>query len=153
MSRARAAFTFVEVLAILLVAGTGLIAVLALVQNGVTTAGKVQSKSIGLVTAVSVANDPQPLLAQDSLADWTYVPYAMDNAGTLTSTATGWVNGLYVQRTETTTDADVLARDPASGTVYVRAADVTVDVFEAKSGTPVTSFTTRIVRQRGMPTP
>lgn len=143
----RKAFTLIEVLAIVAVAGVGLAAVIGLVFSGLRAAGRAQVEAVGMATAVSVANDPAPLLAPESAGDWTYTPYDMDSPGPVSSQATGWVNGLYVVRDERSVAADVIAREGA--TVFARAADVVVEVFDARAGRPVASFATRLVRQRG----
>ena len=145
--RKQGGFTLIEVLAIVAVAGVGLAAVIGLVFSGLRAAGRAQVEAVGMSTAVSIANDPAPLLAAESAGDWSYTPYDMDAAGPVGSHTAGWINGLYVVRDEHSVAADVIAREGT--TVYVRAADVVVEVFDSLAGRPVASFATRLVRQRG----
>ena len=147
--RGRGGFTFIEVTLLLLVITLGLLGVVGLVSYGMTLAAKSQGETTGLATAVSVADDPAPLLAKEVAGDWTYTPYGMDLTGALSSTAKGFINGFYVVRTETSGDADVVARDPGTGRVQVRSARVEVDVFATINGAVVASYATRIMRQRG----
>lgn len=150
--RARTGFTFIEVLTILLVISVGLFGVVGLVAYGMRTASRAQGESIAMATAVSIADDPQPLLDPATAADWTYAPYDFDAAGDVESLATGYVNGLFVRRRESSTAADVAARASAAPRhVYARSALVEVTVSEAVGGREVASFTTRVTRQRGMP--
>jgi len=147
----RDGFTFVEVLILLVVITIGLVGAIGLITYGTRLSSKAQGELIGMATAVSVAMDPQPRLPADTAANWTYTPYAFDAGGIATSTATGFINGLYVQRTETSKDPqDIIARSPG-GQVYARSALVEVTVYETIGGAEVASFTTRIVRQRETP--
>jgi Tfp pilus assembly protein PilV len=145
-------FTLVEVLCLLLVMGMGMTGVVALVNYGMSVAAKARASAIGLATAVSVAKDATPLLDPAIAADWSYTDYgaSFDNtSGTLTSTASGYINGFYVERTETSLPADVIVTPGVVGPVFVRSAHVDVDVFDTYRGDLVASFTTRILRQRG----
>jgi len=148
-------FTLLEVLAILLVVVIGLLSVIALVSYAMHKASLMQGASTGLATAESVALDPTPALDPAVAGDWSYTPYAMNTTGaTQQSTARGYVNGFYVVRTETSRPEDVVAQGKdASGSpaVFVRSANVSVDVFESMGGKIVASYTTRILRQRGRP--
>lgn len=156
----RGGFTFVEVLAILLVVVLGLLGVVGLVSYAMLKAGHVQAGATGMATAESVALDPTPLLAAATAGDWSYTPYDMNDATAsrvLTSQAKGYVNGYYVVRNERSDNGpdpaaplDIIAKG-ANGTVYVRSALVEVDVFEALGGRRAASYTTRILRQRGTP--
>lgn len=147
--RHRPGFTFIEVICILLVVSFGLLGVIGLVSYGMSIAAKTQGSTTGLSTAVSVAMDPRPFVPQVLASDWDYTPYDMDGSGALTSTAKGYINGFWVERTETSTDADVIAR--SGSVVHARAATVSVDVFETFRGNAVAAYTTQIVRQRGAP--
>jgi Tfp pilus assembly protein PilV len=151
----RPGFTFLEVLCILLVIVLGLAGVLALVNHGMGAAARARGASIGLATAVSIAKDARPLLDPNLQADWTYADYTagFDNTtSTQSSSARGFINGFYVVRTETSAPQDVIARAKAPATtVYMRSANVSVDVFETIGGALVASYTTRILRQRGTP--
>jgi len=146
----RYGFTLVEILIILLVVGVGLSSVVALAAYGNRIAGKIEGESIALATAISVAYDPQPRLDAAVAGSWTYAPYDIDASGTLVSTAEGYLNGVYVTRTETSLDRDVLARD-AAARVQVRSAHVQVVVSDSRNGGELATFVTRIVRQRGLP--
>ena len=149
-SQVRHGFTLVEVCLLLLVVSLGLFGVIGLVGYGTIIAARAQGETTGLATAVTVANDPTPLLAAARAGDWRFTPYNMDGTGNLTSTANGYINGFYVVRTERSGDADVVARDPLTNLVHVRSAVVEVEVYGSANGNPVASFTTRINRQRGV---
>lgn len=148
--RPLAGFTFIEVLAILLVISFGLLGVVGLVLYGMNNAARSQGETTGMATAISVANDPAPLLGPETSSDWRFTPYNMDGNGRLSSTANGYINGYYVIRTEISDDADVAARDGA-GRVQVRSARVEVDVYATIAGSVVASYTCRITRQRSGP--
>lgn len=146
----RAGFTFIEVLVILIVVGIGLMGAIGLIAYGTRLGAKSQGEAIAMATAVSVANDPRPRLDAALGSTWSYTPYDFDGAGTMTSEAKGYINGVYVERIETSTPADVIART-AAATVQARSARVDVRVFETTNGDEIAAFTTRIVRQRGGP--
>jgi len=151
----RSGFTFIEVICILLVIAVGLMGVLGLVAYGMSVANSAQNATTGMVTAISVAADPQPLLDPSMASSWSYTPYSMNATNsTQVSTAQGFVNGYYVVRTETSVDipgtySDILAQDPTTMAVYVRSAAVTVNVYDTLAGNLVTTYTTRLVRQQG----
>lgn len=148
----RTGFTFIEVLILLMVISVGLTGVIGLIVYGSRLASKAQAETIAMATAISVANDPRPMLDAAMAGEWSYTPYDFDNnTGTLTSTARGYVNGLYLRRVETTTPADIIARSAIDGLVYARSALVEVDAFETVGGSVVTSYVKRIVRQRAAP--
>ncbi len=147
----RGGFTFIETLACLLVLVFGLSAVLGLVMWGEHLAGDAQARSTAMLTAVTVAVDPTPLQTPVTQSAWTYTPYPMDASGTQASTATGFLNGYYIVRTENSADIDVIARDPGTKYVYARSANVRVDVYDSMSGTVQASYSTRLVRQRTGP--
>jgi prepilin-type N-terminal cleavage/methylation domain-containing protein len=146
----RAGFTFIEVICVLMIVGIGMLSVVGVTAYGLMTASKSQGEITGLATAMSVAADPQPFVPAEVAGDWTYTPYSMNGTGTLTSTARGYLNGFYTVRTETSSDADIVAVDP-SGMVYVRSAEVSVDVYDTIKGNVVASYSTRITRQRPAP--
>jgi Tfp pilus assembly protein PilV len=146
----RRAFTFIEVLVILLVVGIGLMSAVGLIVYGNQLGSKAQGETIAMATAIAVANDPSPRLEPILVSGWSYTPYDMNGLGTMTSTARGYINGVYVERTETSLPADVIARD-SGGDVFVRSAHVRVVVTEAINGEELTTFSTRIIRQRGQP--
>lgn len=145
--RASGAFTFIETLCILLVVSSGLLGILGLVKWGMTSAAKAQGRLTGLATAVAVANDPQPMRS----IDWTYTPYAFDDTTSFeqSSSARGFLNGYWVERTETSKASDVIAAH--GGQVYMRSALVRVEVFASLNGTVLASYQMRVVRQRGQP--
>jgi hypothetical protein len=159
----RKAFTFVEVICILLVIAIGLMGVLGLVSYGMHVSAAAQGRLTGMMTAISVAADPTPLLdPQLPAGSWSYTPYDMNTTqSTLTSTAKGFINGYYVERTETSVDrsganpalTDIIAMDKAQTPpeVYVRSALVTVNVYDTLGGELLTTYSTRVLRQRGMP--
>jgi Tfp pilus assembly protein PilV len=143
-------FTLIEVLIILMVVGTGLFSVVALAAYGTRIAELAQGKAIAMSTAISIAFDPRPRLDPEVAGDWSYMPYSIDGSGILTSTAQGYVNGLFVERIETSRPEDVLARS-TDGLVHARSAHVQVTVADANNGGELTSFATRIIRQRQSP--
>jgi hypothetical protein len=144
----RGGFTFIETLACLLVVVFGLSAVLGLVMWGEHLAGDAQARSTAMLTAVTAAVDQQPMQTPVTQSAWTYAPYNFDGSNTMSSTATGFLNGYWIVRSETTGDADVIARDPNTHIVYARTASVRVDVYDSMSGTVQASYSTRLVRQR-----
>jgi hypothetical protein len=123
-------FTFVEILACLLVLGLGVTAAVGMVMYGVFLAARAQGKATGMATALSVAVDPTPLLPPN--ATWS------GHAGS--GEADGYINNFYVIRHETSSNDIAL---PAG----FQASVVTVDVFDAFKGRPVASYTTRALRQ------
>lgn len=146
----REGFTFIEVLVILIVVGVGLMGAIGLISYGTRLSSKSQGEAVGMATAVSVATDPLPRLDPRLASGWSYTPYDFDGNGVMTSTARGFVNGVYVERIETSGPVDVIARSTA-GRVTARSANVAVTVYETISGAEIAAFTTRIVRQRGSP--
>jgi prepilin-type N-terminal cleavage/methylation domain-containing protein len=146
----RRGFTFIEVLVILIVVSIGLMGAIGLISYGTRLGSKSQAEAIALSTAVSVATDPLPRMDPRLASGWTYTPYDFDGNGTMTSIAKGFINGVYVERTETSLPGDVIARG-LDTRVQARSARVDVTVYESISGSEVASFTTRIVRQRGSP--
>jgi hypothetical protein len=147
----RAGFTFIEVICILLVVSLGLMAAIGLMDDGLLLAARSRGAQLGLPTAVSVALDPTPLLPARTAHRWSYTPSAMDGPGPLSSTAQGVINGFFVVRHETSTDADIISQD--QGRVYLRSALVAVDVYDATGAGLVASYSTRIIHQRGLPSP
>lgn len=144
------AFTFVEVLLVVLVIGMGLLSVSALVIYGGRLSSRSQSESIAMATAVSVANDPTPLLDPVIASDWSPGSYSFDATGPVSATTTGFINGVYVKRIESSTAGDILARS-AAGKVYARSVLVDVSIYDTFMGSEVASFTTRLIRQRKGP--
>lgn len=151
-SPSRGGFTFMEVLCMVLVVGVGMAGVVSLVIYGTSVASRVRGATLGMATAVSVAKDARPLLADGMAADWSYTDYAAtfdDLSSEQTSLARGYINGFYVERRESSQPQDVIRTPGSTGRVYVRSARVAVDVYEAVNGRRVASFATRILRQRG----
>ncbi len=154
----RSAFTFLEVLACLLVVGLGLASVVAMVYFGIVNSQKAQAGSTAMITAMSVAVDPSPYLSPDVASAWVTSPsYNMDDqvSTILTETSQGYINGYLVHRTETTGVSDIIAADiPPGGTitaVYARSVLVKVDVYALLNGAIVASYNTRFIRQRNHP--
>lgn len=143
--RQRSAFTFIEVLATLLVVTIGIGGVVALVMFGARKSSRAQAEAIALATAVSIAVDPTPAVA----LDWTYNPIDLNRLAD-SKESQGYVNGLYVVRKESTRAEDVIARSAVdmANPVHVRSALVEVTVYEAMLGDPIASYATRLVRVR-----
>ena len=149
----RSGFTFLEVLACLLVVGLGLASVVAMVYFGIVNSLKAQAGSTAMITAMSVAVDRSPYLSPDVASAWTTTPtlgYNMDDQVTaLKETSQGYINGYLVVRTETSTQTDIIAMD--SSIVYTRSVLVKVDVYALLNGAIVASYNTRFIRQRSTP--
>jgi len=154
----RRAFTFLEVLACLLVVGLGLASVVAMVYFGIVKSQKTMAASTAMVTAMTVAVDVRPFLAPDVALTWNIDPrYNFDDTTSLmlTQKAQGFINGYLVERIESTTKADVVAVDTPPGggnpVVYARSVLVKVSVYTQLNGPIIASFNTRFVRQRSSP--
>jgi prepilin-type N-terminal cleavage/methylation domain-containing protein len=122
----RRGFTFIEVLATLIVLTLGLLSAVGLVVYGINLAELSIGRTTGMATAMSVAIDADPLLPPDPL--WT----------TTGSKVEGYLNGFWVEREE------IDIRPLGAG---LRSATVHVDVFETMRGRPLASISTRIVRR------
>jgi len=158
--RSASAFTFIEVLCVLLVVIVGIGGVVSLVAYGMEVASRARGETTGLATAISIAKDPDPspMLPSDVAADWTPPTPAIDinQDRDISSQAMGFVNGFYVIRKEESKfPQDVIAASGTAGTpgytVYVRSCRVEVNVYESFNGNVAASYVTRIVRQRGRP--
>lgn len=139
----RHGFTYIEVLAGVLILSVGMFGVIGLVIYGQRLATRAQAQATGMATAMSVAVDPSPLVppADWDATDWTRGAYDLTaTSGTITCTTSGWVNGLYVVRTETSVPEDIVGPG-------VRSASVEVVVREATGGRLAAGYTTRIMRQ------
>lgn len=138
----RSAFTYIEVLAGVLILAVGMFAIIGLVIYGQRLATRAQAQATGLTTAMSIAVDPAPLAASgDWIATaWTRGGYDLTSSGSISCVTSGWVNGLYVVRTESSTAADIVGPG-------VRSAQVEVLVREANNGRVTAAYTTRIMRQ------
>jgi prepilin-type N-terminal cleavage/methylation domain-containing protein len=134
--RAARAFTFIEVLACLLVVSVGLAAAVSMTMYAAVIGSRCQSKATAMATALSVSDDPAPLMHAAQAANWTS---AGANA---IGTSQGWVNGYYVVRVEASGSSPEpgFSSDPVS-----------VDVYDGVRGALVASYTTRILRQAASP--
>ena len=141
----RDAFTYIEVLAGVLILAVGMLAIIGLVIFGQHLATRAQAQATGMATAMSIAVDPSPLVAVASdwdSDDWKRSTYNLKSTGDISCETSGWVNGLYVVRTESSKAADII-----DASVGVRSAEVEVLVREATGGQIVAAYTTRIMRQ------
>jgi prepilin-type N-terminal cleavage/methylation domain-containing protein len=128
--RSQAGFTFVEILACLLVLGLGVTAAVGMVMYGVSLSARAQGRATGMATALTVTYDPTPLLPPNST--W------QNSAGN----ASGYINNFYVMRTETS-NTDPGPTLPPGFKAFI----VSVDVYDAFKGRIVCSYTTRLLRQ------
>lgn len=131
----------------MLVVTIGIGGVVALVMYGVRKSNLAQAEAIAMATAISVANDPTPAAA----LDWSPAWIDMDVDNPAVAESRGYVNGLYVVRSESSVAADIVARSAVDGQVHARSILVEVTVSEAMLGDPVASYATRIVRLRKAP--
>lgn len=129
MSRSRAAFTLIEVLACVLVLTVGLISATGLVFLGLRLHSRSHCREVGILTAESVINDASPLATDATLSP---------NG----DTTSGYLNGLWVERKETS-EVDISGGQGTLASVYV-----TVDVYESQSGRPVVSLARRVIRDK-----
>lgn len=119
----RRGFTFIEVLAILLVLAMGFTAAVLLARYGQRLTQEAIASSLALPTARTVMIDAKQ--AGAAVADWTA-------SGT---TWSGYVNGLYVRRT--------VSDQQTTGAVTF--ANVTVEVFWSGEGDKSLTLTERLV--------
>jgi hypothetical protein len=119
--RPRAGFTMLEAVACVLVFAVGLSAAIGMVIYGIELSGRAQAAATATATAMTVADDPAPLLSPEHQATWT----------TGAGTTTGYINGYYVVRREE--EVDVV---PAGG---IKARWITVDVFDTFKGRKLAS--------------
>lgn len=119
----RQAFTFVEVLAILLVLSLGFTAAILLAKRGQLLTQESIAASLAAATARSVLADAR----QDgpAVTDWT----------TSGSVSQGYVNGLFVRRT--------ISDEAATGAITT--ALVTVEVFWSGEGDGALTLSERLV--------
>lgn len=110
---ARSAFSFVEVLCVLLVLSIGMLSAVALLRHGVRLSQQAQSASLAYPTARSLLYDAEP----DGV-------YASDWPATVSDSMQGFVNGMWVKRT--VSDKQVRGK--------VTFATVRVEVFWSDSG-------------------
>jgi type II secretory pathway pseudopilin PulG len=144
------AFTFIEVLAILLLVGLGLTSILGLVLFATKRSETERLRSLGLATAMTVAYDDQPLLSAEASGDWNRSAFPMDSTGATTTVETkGYINGFYIIRTESGDHAD--NHTSSSGTTYARPTRVQVRVYSYLSGSEIAAYACTLTRQRGAP--
>ncbi len=138
----RSAFTYIEVLAGVLILAVGMFAIIGLVIYGQRLATRAQAQATGMSTAMSVAFDPAPLAASGdwNASLWTRGAYDLTSTGGIACETKGWINGLYVVRTETSAATDIIGPG-------VRSAQVEVLVREGTTGRVTAAYTTRIMRQ------
>jgi Tfp pilus assembly protein PilV len=141
-------FSLIEVLSLLLVISIGLSAAVGAFSYGLKLASESQAKTLAMPTAMSLANDRHALIDPDVASLWTSTTYGFDDPSG-SATDSGPVNGLYVIRNESTEPGDIISRSGA--TVYERSVRVDVDVYESFGGRLMASYSTRFVRQRGLP--
>ncbi len=124
----RSAFTFVEVMACVLILTLSLLAAVGLILFGLHLARSAHGKSIGMATAMTALADPSPLRTDPSQTP----------SGANTQ---GYLNGLWVVRSESN---PVLLPDPSGKMAVVT---VVVDVYDGADGTCVASVNRRMVRR------
>jgi hypothetical protein len=127
MRRPCAAFTFIEVIACLLVVVLGLSAAVSMAYYAMLVSGRAQAKSTAMATAMTAAIDPLPLMHSSLAAKW------QNSQGT----SSGWLNGFWVVRTETA------GTTPMAG---FQDNPVSVDVYDGSSRALVASYTTWVMR-------
>lgn len=127
MRRTHRGFTLIEVMASVLVLAMGLTAACGLILYGLHLVRTAHGRTVGMATAMSVLNDTTPLPTD---------PSQSPNA----PTTSGYLNGLWVVRTET----DEMPLDGANGTLVT--VTVNVDVFEASNGECFASASRRLIR-------
>lgn len=91
MRRISAGFTLVEVLACLLLFSLGVMAVVAVITQGLTTATRAQSEATAWATAMSVLKDPLPMGGEEDPATGLLARWNWNRAGS-TWTATEGVS-------------------------------------------------------------
>ncbi len=139
---ARCAFTFIECLSGVLIITVGLFAIIAMIMFAQRLANRAQADATAMATALSVAVDPAPLALDgdwDATA-WTRAGYDLGSSGTISCETRGYLNGLYVVRSERSTAADIVAPG-------VRSVSVSVEVRAGANGEKVAAYTTRFLRQ------
>ena len=135
MRPARSGFTFIEIIACLLVVAIGLAAAVSLTYYAILMGTRAQAKATAMATALTVTCDPAPLMHSTN-AQWS-------SAGASgVGTTTGWINGYYVVRVETQGTA------PIGG---FTSNPVSVDVYDNVRGSLVASYTTRLLHQGASP--
>lgn len=139
-------FTLVEILATLLLLAFGVASVIGLVRYANRLSGDAQMRSTAMATAETVLHDPEPLGLTADIGDadddgWSGpgTPSA-PASGSYSFTTSGWINGYYLHREETSTAADIV--DPA-----LRWATVTVEVYAGDEDRYITTLERRMLRR------
>ncbi len=147
----RRAFTLIEIMATLLLVGIGLASLVAMMGYAVRLASRAQADATALLTARTVADDATPcgLTADAGDADndgWSLQSGSLNTpaSGDYAFTVTGWINGYYIVRKESSRTAD---QDVIHG--QARRADVQVEVFLGGNGERVAALRTQILRRTG----
>lgn len=123
----RRGFSFIEVMACVLILGMALTIACGLILYGLHLARSAHGRTLGMATALSVLADSSPLATDPAMS-----PSA--------PTTSGYLNGFWVTRTES--DETPLAG--ASGKLV--AVTVCVDVFETEYGECFASTSRRMIR-------
>lgn len=126
MGHGREAYTLIEVLAGVLVLSLGLFSACAMTLYGLSLSRSAHARTMGMATALTVLADPTPLA--------TDVALSASGAATV-----GFLNGLWVERTET----DPTALDNSGKLVAVT---VVVNVYDLSGGTNVASANRRMIK-------
>lgn len=141
------AFTLFEVLATLLLLAIGVTSIIGMVRYGTRISTEAQMRSTALLVAGTVAVDPTPggLTADAGDADgdgWSLVSgtLASPGGGSYAFSVQGFVDGFYVQRSETSAAGDVV--DGAA-----RWAHITVDVYAGGDDIHLTTVRQRLLRR------
>ncbi len=129
----------------LLVLTLGLLSAIALYLYANRVAVKAQAASTAMPTAISLAYDGTPLLDADQMAAWT-ISGSWPNR-----IASGYQNGYWVTRSESSNDADIVVTDPATGNVVMRTVRVDVAVKDPQRGATLATFAVRLLQQKGAP--
>jgi Tfp pilus assembly protein PilV len=117
----------IEILATLLVITIGMLAVIGMILYATVLASRAQAATTGMATALTVLDDPTPL----TKLDWSPASGGLP--------ASGYINGYYVTRLETSSQA------VADGLVSV---EIKVEVYETIGGALVSSVAGRRMRRR-----
>ena len=151
----RSGFTLIEVLAMTLIIGIGLMTLMAVVMFAMIKQLEAQAACSAMPTAISAANDPRPLLPDETVADWIVATVDPRTSAATTAITKGWLNGYWVEREEHGDPGDVLGEWKPNGGAWTvtpggaRSVRVTVRVYESgvMSAKEVAFFTTRMVKQ------
>lgn len=144
----RRAFTLFEVLATLLLLAVGVTSIIGMVRYGTRISTEAQMRSTALLVAQTVAVDPTPggLTADVGDADgdgWRLVTgtLAAPAVGSYAFDVQGFVDGFYLQRSETSDAGDIIDGGGA------RWAHITVDVYAGDDDIHLTTIRQRLLRR------